>query len=170
MPSSSRPPFRRLTPELLRQLPDSELPYAVQDYVFIQIGDETEREADVLASLPPGVVAVYAALILDAEVGNGGFNQFFWNSPHRRVKQALDGLEFLKAAEHAELLRQAMSVATAEHERLLPYHVEGSIGAFSGSYREGVFDDLDTRYYGLPSLPDILARVIRQHPERFCPR
>ena len=168
MPRSYRPPFQRLTPELLRQLPDEDLPFAVQDYVFLQIGDDVDREAEILASLPPGVRAVHSALILDAEVSNGGFNQFFWNSSHRRIQNVVEGLEFLQATDHATLLQQAMATAVAERERLMPYHVEGSIQAFSGSFREGIFDDLDARYYGLPNLPDLLTRTIRLDPERFC--
>jgi hypothetical protein len=168
MPRSNGLPFQRLTPELLRQLPNEDLPLAIQNYVFLQIGDDVDREAEILASLPPGVRAIYSAFILDAEVSNGGFNQFFWNSSHRRIQNVVEGLEFLKAADHAALLQQAMATAVAERERLMPYHVEGSIQAFSGSFREGIFDDLDARYYGLPDLSDILARTIRAHPERYC--
>lgn len=157
------------TPELLRSLPDRDLPAAVQDYVFEQIGDEVKREVKVLASLPPGMVAVHTALILDDQVKNGGFNQFFWNCSHQRVIQALDGLEFLGATAHAQLLGEAMDLAGAQRDRLLPYHLEGSVEAFSGSYQEEVFAELDQRYYALPELDDLIAKVIRQHPERFCP-
>lgn len=161
------PRFRSLTAALLEELPDASLPDAVQQHVFIKIGEQPEREAEILASLPGSVQAVYASMIVDAQVQNGGFNQFFWNSA-RFADLALKGLEELGAHEHARVLRQAMEVAIAERDRLLPYHVEGSIQAFSGSYREGVFDDLDTLYYNLPALDGILARSIRDHPERFA--
>jgi hypothetical protein len=141
----------------------------VQDYVFGQIGNEINREAEVLASLPAGMVAVHTALIFDNQVQNGGFNQFFWNCSHRRVIQALDGLDFLGAASHTALLEEAMKLAGAQRDQLLPYHLEGTVAAFSGSYQEEVFAELDDRYYALPELHNFIAQVIRQHPERFCP-
>lgn len=167
MPEDFDPRFRSLTLTLLQQLPDNELPGAVQQHVFIKVSEDRKREAELLTTLPEDVHAVYAGLILDAEVQNGGFNQFFWNSS-RFADAALHGLEKLGASEHADLLRRAMDLAISNQGKLLPYHVEGSMGAFSGSYREGVFDDLDARYYKLPELEGILARAIRNHPERFC--
>ena len=162
------PRFRALTPELLRQLPEHETPRAVQDHVLMKIVEDAEREAEILASLPAGVRGVHAALVLDAEVSNGGFNQFFWNRSHRMVAYALEGLEYVGANQHAALLRSAMGKAAAEREHLLPYHLEGSIEAFSASYREGVFDEMDASYYALPDLDGILARAIHSDPKRFC--
>jgi hypothetical protein len=162
-------PFQNLTPESLRQMPDFDLPFAVQQYALSRIGGAVEHDRDAMASLPPAVRAVHAALVLDGEVKNGGFNQFFWNSPHSRVVYAVEALEFFGAQEHLAILREAMETAATERDQLLPYHVEGSIRAFSASYREGLFEHLDARYYGLPDLTDMLARVIRANPERFCP-
>jgi hypothetical protein len=156
-----------LTPELLGRLPDHYLPFAVQLYALSRIGG-VGGGPDVVASLPPSVRAVHAALVLDNEVKNGGFNQFFWNSSHPLIGYAVEALDFFGAEAHAVLLREAMETAVAERDRLLPYHVEGSIQAFSGSCREGIFEDLDRRYYALPDLTDTLARAIRSHPARFC--
>lgn len=167
MPEGLDPRFRSLTLRLLKELPDSELPNAVQQHVFWRVTEDREREADILASLPDSVQAVYAGRILDAEVQNGGFNQFFWNSS-RFAEAALTGLDRLGAREHADLLRSAMELAIASQGKLLPYYVEGSVRAFSGSYREGMFDDLDARYYKLPDLEGILAHAIRNDPESFC--
>jgi hypothetical protein len=162
------PRFRNLTPELLAQLPHEEVPFAVQQHVLMRIQGDVEREPDILASLPAGTRGVHAALVLDAEVKNGGFNQFFWNSSHHIAAYALEGLDYIGAQEHAALLRSAFQSATSERERLMPYHVEGSLEAFSASYREGVFEDLDTRYYSLPELTDIIADAIHSNPKRFC--
>lgn len=161
------PRFRSITLTLLKQLPDTELASAVQQHVFMRVNDDPEREAEILASLPNGVRAVYAGLILDAQVQNGGFNQFFWNSA-RFAEAALTGLQELGAKEHADLLRQAMDTAISDYGELLPYYIEGSVRAFSGSYHEGIFDDLDSRYHELPHLEGLLARAIRDQPERFC--
>ena len=168
MPSDSFDPrFRCITLPLLKQLSDTELPGVLQQHVFLKIEEDPGHEAEILASLPSGVRAVYAGLILDAQVQNGGFNQFFWNSA-RVAEAALAGLQELGAKDHADLLRSAMATAIATNGDLLPYYAEGSVKAFSGSYREGLFDDLDSQYYKLPNLEPILARAIRERPERFC--
>ena len=167
MPFEFDPRFRSLTLPLLRQLPENELAHAVQDHVFIRIGSDPEREKEIVAALPEAVRGVHAALILDAQVKNGGFNQFFWNAAHW-ADTALQALAVLGATEHAGLLQEAMDLAVDQMSHLLPYHVEGSVEAFSASYKEGVFEALDVRYYGLPDLDRILSRAIREHPERFC--
>jgi hypothetical protein len=168
MASSSQSPDR-LTPDLLRQLPDHDLPFVVMEYVLNQIGNDVERSSEILAQQKPHLRALHGALLLDNEVQNGGFNQFFWNHSNQQVIHALDGLEFLGAADHAALLREAMNAAVNQRDQLLPYRLEGTARAFSGSYREGIFDELDKRYYALPQLGDLIAHMIREHPERFCP-
>jgi hypothetical protein len=162
------PRFRTLTVKLFQDLPPQEAPWAIQQHVLMKIQEDEDRAPEILASMAPGVRAVYAALALDIEVKNGGFNQFFWNRPHHVVGYALEGLDYVGAAQHAAHLRDAMDRAVAERQRLMPYHVEGSLEAFSASYHEGVFEELDTSYYGLPDLLDILARAIQTDPQRFC--
>lgn len=40
---------------------------------------DAENEAESIAALPPALQARYIAFIVDAQVLNGGFNQFFFN-------------------------------------------------------------------------------------------
>lgn len=67
---------------------------------------------------------------------------------------------------YAGLLEEAITVAASERDRLLPYQVQGSLSAFSGSYREGIFDQLDARYYPANMVHD-LKTTLRAVPA-FC--
>lgn len=48
-----------------------------------------------------------AVCLLDGEVYNGGFHQYFFNSPGRYYLQALSGLLEIGAAQSAKILREA---------------------------------------------------------------
>jgi len=58
----------------------------------------------------------YAVSILDGEVHNGGFHQFFWNSSGGMYREAVSGLEILGAYHQLELLLRAKQIAFPEGE------------------------------------------------------
>jgi hypothetical protein len=58
----------------------------------------------------------YAVSILDGEVHNGGFHQFFWNSSGGMFREAVSGLETLGAYQQLELLLQAKQIALPDVE------------------------------------------------------
>src|SRR5437016_1196463 len=64
----------------LRAIPDDELEQALFDYAIGVIWDDNEPRFDNFRSLPIGIQALYTTWTVDAEVNNGGFNQYFWNS------------------------------------------------------------------------------------------
>jgi hypothetical protein len=50
----------------------------------------------ILAGYPPGVRALYVTWEVEAEVNNGGFHQYYWNTGDRYSEQAVDGFEFFE--------------------------------------------------------------------------
>lgn len=55
--------------------------------------------------------AIYAIGWLEAEINNGGFHQYFWNSAGDHASLALESLRAIGASETALLLQQAIEVA-----------------------------------------------------------
>jgi hypothetical protein len=55
--------------------------------------------------------AIFAIWWLEAEVNNGGFHQYFWNSAGDNAGLALDSLNKIGATETAKLLKQAIDIA-----------------------------------------------------------
>lgn len=54
---------------------------------------------------------VYVVWWLEAEVNNGGFHQYFWNSSSDRANEALAEFEKVGAIKTAALLKSAMTIA-----------------------------------------------------------
>jgi hypothetical protein len=98
------PGFRTLDPDTLAAVPDDKLEEAVFDYALTRLGGDFEREAEILATLPPGVRALYLTWQVEGEVNNGGFNQYYWNTDDRFSEQAVEAFEFFSATKHARLL------------------------------------------------------------------
>ncbi|WP_048690036.1 DMP19 family protein [Catenovulum maritimum] len=55
--------------------------------------------------------AIYSIWWLEAEVNNGGFHQYFWNSAGDNANLALLSLNKIGAIKTAELLKQAIEIA-----------------------------------------------------------
>lgn len=160
--------FRHLTVDLLRSLPPEELGDAVIQHVAFQVGDDASRIPDVVRGLPAGLRAIYATYVVDMEVSNGGFNQFFWNPSSHYAEDALQGYELLGAAEYAAVLRGALEIRAAEEERLAPYDRAGTLEAFSASYGMTRLGEADENYYSLGNrLYSAWASLLRRRSELF---
>src|SRR5688500_14341087 len=99
---------------MLAGIPADELGDAVLQHVHLQIQAGAD-EVDVVATLPKGTRAIFTTFLVDAEVNNGGFNQFFYNPHGELAGIALSGYELLGAEEYAEVMRSA--IATRETVR-----------------------------------------------------
>ena len=99
-----------LTPEILKSIPDDQVEQAVIEYVDEKIGDDYDHEVAIVAKLPIGTQALYITWWVEAEVNNGGFNQYYWNNAGKFADQAAEAFEFFSAHEHAALVREANSV------------------------------------------------------------
>lgn len=160
--------FRDLTLDVLRSLPPEELGDAVIQHVAFQVGDDVSRIPDVVRGLPAGLRAIYATYVVDMEVSNGGFNQFFWNPSSRYADDALQGYELLGATEYAAVMREALAIRAAEAERLAPYDHAGTLEAFSASYQLTRLGEADESYYALGSrLVSAWASLLRRRAELF---
>ena len=113
-----------------------------QFLVSIVFHEQGEQNVEVLTD---AAKCLYFVRILDAEVNNGGFHQYFSNSSGDYAHEALAGLLALGAGETARLLQQAIHafpskrVSKKEGERNEQLdHVEGEL-----------LDALATQYYAL---------------------
>jgi hypothetical protein len=157
-----------LTPEILKSIPDDEVEQAVIDYVSAKIGDDYDHEVQIVSKLPIGAQALYITWWVEAEVNNGGFNQYFWNSSGQFADQAAEAFQFFSAHEHAALMREANSVRAMEAEKMKKYKDRGTTEAFSDSYKESQLNPLDDRFFGMKEdLSALRIAKIRSSPEFF---
>ncbi|MCD8035548.1 MAG: DMP19 family protein [Alistipes sp.] len=110
-------------------------------------------------------------VMLDGEVRNGGFNQYYYNTGEER-QRAAEAFARAGAADAAELVRQADGCYDANRERLAGFW-DGTMKGFSASYKERFFDRFDTEYYALMDkkrFQELLAGFVRSHAGDFIPR
>ena len=152
----------------LNALPDDELIHAAIEYIAEKVGDDEERRLAVLNALPEGLRAFFAVWLVDAELKNGGFDQYFWNNGDNAATAAVGGFRFFGFEEHAALMEEALAIRQRQRASIASFEEEGTLEAFSEATQQSALGSLDMAYYDLPDIEAILIRFIREHPELFA--
>lgn len=160
--------YKQLSPEVIAQIPDDQLEQAIIDYVGTKIGDDYQRQREIVSKLAPGIRALYVTWWVEAEVNNGGFNQYYWNSAGEFADDAPAAFEFFGANDHAALMREANRLHSAEAAVIAKYKARNTIEAFSESYKQSKLNSLDDRFYALTeNLSSLRISRIRAAPTDF---
>jgi hypothetical protein len=163
--------FRTLSDEVLRSIPDSELEAAVFEHALHRLTDHWDREAEVVRNFSPGLRMLYTTWVLEAEVNNGGFNQYFWNQSGELAPDALASLRLVGAEAHASLLERAIAMHEREASTLRQFKERGTLEAFSESYDHTELNSLDDEFFKLnESLSALRLAYIRAHAAEFTSR
>ncbi|HXG65616.1 MAG TPA: DUF4375 domain-containing protein [Blastocatellia bacterium] len=163
----NRKKYPVLNEQILADIEDDELEQAIIDYVLDKIEGHYDKEYEIVTSLSEGFQAVYCTFFLEAEVDNGGFNQYFWNSSGEFATEALDGLRLIGANEHAALMEAAIKIYAKEEPLHRRFRLENTLEAFRESYKHTRLNEVDRRFYKLEALSPKRIRYIREHPEEF---
>src|SRR5690606_22480419 len=99
------PPGRpaRLDAATLSTLPEDALEQALLNYVLDATAGSGLGEPEALDGLPVPLRAWYVAFVVDAEVLNGGFNQFFFNPSGVLAGEAPEALRTIGLDRAAEI-------------------------------------------------------------------
>ena len=127
---------------------DENLEQAVVDNIQSRMNSQFSNEEDIVRNLPAWQKAVYVTWILEAEVNNGGFNQFYYNSSGQFADLSEDAFKAMGAIKFAQLAHQANVVYNSIKDDLAKYD-DGTIESFSKSYKDNPLNDLDTKFYAL---------------------
>lgn len=160
--------YTSLDVETLRTVPDDKVEQAIVDYVVHKLESGSDEDA-VLKSLSDGNRALWLTWIVEGEVNNGGFNQYYWNTGGRHSSEAVASFEFFSATQHAALMREANAVRKQEAATIKEYKDKNTLEAFSDSYKVSKLGPLDDRFYALTEdLSALRIAKIRQSPELFA--
>jgi hypothetical protein len=164
----NRKVYRSLDPSILAAIPDDDVELAIVDYVHARIGSDYEAEARILSAMPVGIRALYVTWGVEAEVNNGGFNQYYWNSTGRFASEAVAAFEFFSAPKHAQLMQEANLARAGEKAEIDKFKGKGTLEAFSESYKASRLGSLDERFYKLDeNLSALRVAKIRAAPALF---
>ena len=111
---------------------------------------------------------IMCAVELDAEVTNGGFNQYYYNSGGERAERAENTFAKLGAMQIADVVKRASEQYAASRDELHSI-CDGTKEGFSHGYKEKIFDAFDDEYYALmkndKQLYTLIGTYIKQHPK-----
>jgi len=157
------------TEETINKTIDNELLEKVWSNISSKLSKDPEKEYESLLKLSKSEQAIYIIWNLEAEINNGGFNQYYFNSSGQFADLAPDALKLVKANKFAELVSQANDIYKKEQEKITK-HQDGTIEGFSKSYDDNPLNELDSKFYDLyktEKLGDLQIEYIRQNKGEF---
>ncbi len=165
----NRPIQDELTNEIIDYTSDDELLQVVFDNLTTKLPDNYEKEYETVKTWNRSRQAIYLIWILEAEVNNGGYNQFYFNSSGLFYKELPVALRLVGANKFADLTERANKIYETENQEITK-HQDGTIEGFSKSYEDNPLNDLDNEFYELyqtENLQQIQVDYIRQNKNDF---
>ncbi len=124
-----------------------------------------EKWYNYIMNLPLNQRVVYMIEILDAQVFNGGFDQYFTNGYGQFAKETIDALKLVKAVKRSEILQKALACVKDEknsdsefRKRLLSHDVPEL-------FKDEIInqlDKLDTMYDDLEEV-EVLEELVENY-------
>lgn len=152
-----------LTREKIATLNDFDLEWAIFDCAAGKIGHDYNDSYRIIMAQPRVLQVVYITMQLEAEVNNGGFNQYFWNSSGEFADLAPAAFLEINATKNENLAARAVKIAISEIQKMGKYREAGTLEAFSASYKETSLGQLDDEFYKLDeNLTALRAAYIRK--------
>jgi hypothetical protein len=165
----NRPIHKELTEEIIDTTSDENLLQVVFDNLSEKQPTNYEKEYETVMSWNESRQAIYMIWILEAEVNNGGYNQFYFNSSGQFYKHIPNALKLVGASKFADLAERANKTFESKNEKITK-HQDGTIEGFSKSYDENPLNDFDTEFYELyqtENLQQIQVEYIRKNKTEF---
>lgn len=165
----NRPIYRELTEQNIDSTSDENLLQVVFDNLTDKQPAGYEKEYVTVMSWNKSRQAIYMIWLLEAEVNNGGYNQFYFNPSGQFYKHLPEALRLVGATKFADLTEKANKTFERENEKITK-HQDGTIEGFSKSYDDNPLNDFDTDFYELyktENLQQIQVDFIRKSKKEF---
>ena len=165
----NRPIHKELSEQIIDTTSDENLLQVVFDNLSEKQPTDYEKEYETVMSWNKSRQAIYMIWALEAEVNNGGYNQFYFNSSGQFYKHLPDALKLVGANKFADLTQHANDIFEKENEKISK-HQDGTIEGFSKSYEDNPLNEFDTKFYELyktENLQELQVEYIRKHKKEF---
>ena len=161
----NRKTYKTINTAVLTEISDDKLIQAIVDYISDKIiKDNYKDQYSLVKALPIGFQHIFGVFLLEAEVNNGGFNQFFYNSSSLFIDEAHNGCVAIGAIKTAKVVASAVDIIMKEMEMQKKTREIGTIEAFMQSYEDtklGVCDDEFYKYS--EDLQGLCIRYVRNN-------
>lgn len=166
---AERSKHKILTIELIDTIKDDDLVQAIMENMWLKIKEDMSNDLAIVSSLSKERQALYVVHFLEAEVCNGGFTQYYFNTHWQFAEMAVDGFELMGSENFANLMRKAN--ATYLHEKgIISENHDGTLEGFCASYEKNPFNQYNDDFYDLnevESLETLQKTFIRANKAHF---
>jgi len=165
----NRPIHKELTEKIIDTTSDENLLEVVFDNLSEKLPADYEKEYEMVISWNKARQAIYMIWALEAEVHNGGYNQFYFNSSGQFYKDLPDALKLVGADKFADLTKRANETFEKENPKITQ-HQDGTLEGFSKSYDDNPLNKFDDEFYALyntENLQQIQVNFIRKNKKDF---
>ena len=165
----NRPIYKELTEKIIDTTKDENLLQVVFDNLSEKQPTDYEKEYETVMTWNKSRQAIFMIWMLEAEVNNGGYNQFYSNTSGQFYKYLPEALKLVGANKFAKLTEKANKTFEKENEKITK-HQDGTIEGFSKSYDDNPLNDFDTEFYDLyktENLQQIQIDFIRKNKKEF---
>lgn len=150
----------------LAAIPDDQLVEAILGVVWASgAGLDEATVVKILDASPEGFGVVHSVWLLDSEIKNGGFHQYFWNHGELHVEMTRTALARLGAKDHLALFDEALSVLGRDPVEPSGRSPQEQLEAFAESAPTSALNPLDSRWYDLSEVEPMLVAYLRANPE-----
>ncbi|MBB1643018.1 DUF4375 domain-containing protein [Sphingobacterium sp. UME9] len=164
-PSNQTP----LTEQIIDTTSDDMLLEVVYDNLFRKLSAAYDKEYEIVLSWNKSRQAIYMISRLEAEVNNGGYNQFYFNSSGQFAAALPEALKLVGATKFADLTERANSTFEKEKSKITEDQ-DGTVEGFSKSYENNPLNKFDEEFYKLndvENLQKIQVDYIRKNKKEF---
>ena len=164
-----RPIHKILTEKVIDETPNEKLILVVIDNLFEKLPKESAREYETVLTWTRSRQSIFVIWWLEAEVNNGGYNQFYFNSSGQYYKLLPDALKLIGAYKFADLTERANKTYEQEKEEVTK-HQDGTVEGFSKSYQDNPLNKYDNEFYDLyktENLQQLQVDFIRKNKTDF---
>ena len=164
----------------LREVSDRELVQKIISSVLEFVGElgSGEDDYELVRQIPKSAQFLWAMRLLESEVNNGGFEQYFWNSSCTLADVALAAYKAIGAQKYLEFLQRAVVLAGDKSWKLRRSEFGGDWRAYKKACPPGL-DALDNEFYEQKSgdpdsggsdddLRRLKVKYIRQNSLKIC--
>ncbi|WP_342088757.1 DMP19 family protein [Dyadobacter sp. OTU695] len=158
-----------LTSPIIDSTSDDDLLQVVFDNLSEKLPTDYEKEYETVLGWNKSRQAIYMVWILEGEVNNGGYNQFYFNSGGQFRKHLPDALRRVNAIKTADLTLAANDSYEKQKDKITK-HQDGSLEGFSKSYEDNPLNGFDEQFYALSeieNLQKLQVDFIRKHKPDF---
>jgi hypothetical protein len=158
-----------LTAQIIDTTSDDELLQVVFDNLAEKLSKDYDEEYQAVLTWTKSQQAIYTIWWLEAEVNNGGYNQFYANSSGQFYKLLPDALKLVGAMKFADLTERANKTYESENKKITE-HQDGTVEGFSKSYDNNPLNKFDDEFYDLyktENLQQLQVDFIRKHKLEF---